>query len=203
VWVGQFIGASYHYTVIDFIAWVPPPAQRNRPRLTRPLFPHSQVPHFTKFVCRCVACCLFQLISRSDLPRLASSSNHSTGLKYPRAGDDAAAGLSPPSTSAAAPSALPSMRRAFFPSPSPFHLLCRYFNFSSCLGSCPFPLPLTILSLITPHFHSLTPPPPLPPPFLVQCKDIAVAEGEMPASSCSPAVRDAVSNALKALGEAK
>jgi hypothetical protein len=22
VWVGQFIGPSYHYTVIDFIAWV-------------------------------------------------------------------------------------------------------------------------------------------------------------------------------------
>jgi hypothetical protein len=25
VWVGQFIGPAYHYTVIDFIAWVRPP----------------------------------------------------------------------------------------------------------------------------------------------------------------------------------
>ncbi len=85
VWVGQFIGPTYHYTVIDFIAWVP---------------------HFTKFVC-------------------------STGLKYPRPGDDAAAVA------------------------------------------------------------------------WVHCKDLSAVGGEMPAASAAAAVRVAVGNALKMIGEAQ
>ncbi len=62
MWVGQFIGPSFHYTVIDFIAWVSAARHFASSTSTQdvlraltlpsPLLPLLQVPHFTKFVCR-------------------------------------------------------------------------------------------------------------------------------------------------------